>query len=551
MRSFEVVAMDFVPLVNSVIAQTTTPSEVITPLASDGLVGAALKLLSENWQSWLVAMLVLAAVYYFVRRIGDRLFGRLEETMFSNWRLALLGTTGLVLSLASGWTTWDGMRNFTGEPALSFMITFGIQGVMLIVAWLIGESFATGMNATGTQKAVNTVEITAGALIGLFIVALTVYLVLMGKMPFGVQQLLYVALFLAVATLVVLFQADIAQPYLQSSRIIVRNAVLWVMFLSCMATSVFFSFDSLFSTIFPQQERERAAQLRAENQVSGILADIGQTVATERLNETQRLFQTEGWQSYDRQLSQLASIAQGSQADIERFFTSKIEERRAAIAEQQDRQASAESQQGALATQKVRVQDELQRAQARRPGLGAEVAQRRQAIVQINQRIDEQRAIMLAEEKGVEGSGKAGRGPRWREARGQLARIQAELQVAEERLRGPRDRLAAVDRRISTMKSELALIDGQLGKLRGEAQTAEQRIAAAERTKESDEALLQVDPARILPAFDKARIEFRQDPTRAGLISVRNQCQALLGALLSVEATKDRVAAIDCDPKTA
>ena len=47
--------------------------------------------------------------------------------MFSNWRLALLGSAALLLSFAGGWTTWDGMRNFTQEPLLSGMITFGIQ----------------------------------------------------------------------------------------------------------------------------------------------------------------------------------------------------------------------------------------------------------------------------------------------------------------------------------------------------------------------------------------------------------------------------------------
>ena len=73
-------------------------------------------------------------------------FGHLLVQAFTtNWQLSLLASTALVLSLASGWTTWDGMRNFTGEPVLSFMITFGIQGVMLIIAWIIGESFATGM----------------------------------------------------------------------------------------------------------------------------------------------------------------------------------------------------------------------------------------------------------------------------------------------------------------------------------------------------------------------------------------------------------------------
>ena len=72
--------------------------------------------------------------------------------MFSNWQLALLGATAIALSLASGYTTFDGLRNFTSAPLLSVLIAFGIQGVMLIVAWLIGESFATGMNQRSARR---------------------------------------------------------------------------------------------------------------------------------------------------------------------------------------------------------------------------------------------------------------------------------------------------------------------------------------------------------------------------------------------------------------
>ena len=101
---------------------------------------------STQLLSALLFMSFIGAVGLFVRRIWARAANTIEDTIFTNWRLALLAATGIVLSLASGWTTWDGMRNFTNEPTLSLMITFGIQGVMLIVAWLIGESFATGMS---------------------------------------------------------------------------------------------------------------------------------------------------------------------------------------------------------------------------------------------------------------------------------------------------------------------------------------------------------------------------------------------------------------------
>lgn len=538
--------MDLVPVVNGVVAQTGGVAETVGPQLETVL--AALR---ENWVSWLLLSVFAFGLLVFLRSVGKRLVGGFEASLFDNWRLALLGLTGLVLSLASGWTTWDGMRNFTGEPALSFMITFGIQGVMLIVAWLIGESFATGMHARGPGSSVQRLELVIGTFIGVLIVAGIVYLYVAGRLPFTTEQLAYGVLILGAVALVFLFQSELARPYLQSSRIIVRNAVLWVMFLACMATSVFFSFDSLFSTIFPAEERARAAELRAQNQVSGILADIGQTIATEELQETQRLFQTDGWRQYEQQLDNLARVAQGSQDDIEAYFVQKLEERQRAINEQENRKASAESQQAAMKTRKTQLTEELSRLKAERPGIATAVVQQVQVVSEVRRRMDEQRAIMLAEEKGVEGSGKAGRGPLWRAARAQLARIEAELQVAQERLRGPRERLERVDRRISAIQGELAQLDGELAKLQGEALTAEQRILAAQKSKEADEVMANLDPARILPDFDKAKIAFRQQPTRKRLNTLRTQCQNLIGALSAVEATKDRVRAIDCDPKQA
>ena len=76
----------------------------------------------------------------------------------------------------------------------------------------------------------------------------------------------------------------------------------------CMATSVFFSFDSFFTSIFPQSERVRAAELRAQNQVAGIVADIEQTIAARRATLAETLFTTEAWTGYEANLD---NIAQG------------------------------------------------------------------------------------------------------------------------------------------------------------------------------------------------------------------------------------------------
>ena len=102
--------------------------------------------------------------------------------IFGNWQLALLAATSVILSLASGWTTWDGLRNFTKEPVLSMMATFGIQGVMLITSWLIGETFARGAtgeterdrNQSGRDRAMETAHSSFPLLIGAIILGLLV-----------------------------------------------------------------------------------------------------------------------------------------------------------------------------------------------------------------------------------------------------------------------------------------------------------------------------------------------------------------------------------------
>src|SRR5262245_3663560 len=98
-------------------------------------------------QNYLLLLSAIALLILF-RRTGifARIRGGIETALRDNWQLTLLASTGIALSLASAYTTWDGLRNFTRAPLLSLAIAFGIQGVMLIVAWLIGESFAVGMN---------------------------------------------------------------------------------------------------------------------------------------------------------------------------------------------------------------------------------------------------------------------------------------------------------------------------------------------------------------------------------------------------------------------
>src|SRR4029079_16047373 len=126
---------------------------------------------------------------------------------------------------------------------------------------------------------------------------------------------------------------DISTPYVQSLRLIVKNAVLWVMFLAAMAASVFFSFDSHFNAIFAAEQRKRAAEIRTTNQIGGVVADIGAVTQKRQIEEAERLFDTEGWKAYDKQLASLSQAAQGAQGEIEKYYVQLMEARRGALAQ--------------------------------------------------------------------------------------------------------------------------------------------------------------------------------------------------------------------------
>jgi len=535
---------------------------------ADGALAVLGSISAETWRSLLVLLLILAALVYALRANGfvARVWKIIQEVMLTNWQLALLGTAAIVLSLASGWRTWDGMRNFTNEPLLSLMITFGIQAVMLIVAWLIGESFATGMSqqVDGSKRERTSADAIIGMVLGLAISGAVFYWLLhvsgavswtrTADLSFDWSRFATVAMYFAIALLITAAIAysfirggELAIPYVRGTRVIARNVVLWVMFLACMGTSVFFSFDSFFSVIFPEEQRKRAADLRAQNQVSGILSDIGATIASRRVTEAARLFETAEWQHYDAQLSELTRRAQASSREIEAYFLQQLEQRRKAIAEQQERKATAQSGQAGLLTRKTALTEELARARGERPRLAAEYARHKSELDAKAREVDEKRVEALAEERGVEGTGKQGRGPVYRQRMAELQRLQDEYGIKEERTKDAEKRLRDVEARIAQLERELATIDGDLAKLASEMEAADQLIRAAQETGGDGEAKL--DPNHMLPLFAQARADFRQEPSAEKLATVEQLCSQIMAALASTPATEERARGIDCSPK--
>jgi len=523
-------------------------------------------------QSLLIfAIILIGSAYLYFTPDGRKLREHLGETIFANWRLGLLGATGLVLSLASGWTTWDGMRNFTKEPVLSLMITFGIQGVMLIVAWLIGESFATGMNykpSSSSQRgrSFNFVEPAIGTIIGVFLFAAIVLLILKqtwadeyvatdGTWTGAGGYLLPTGLLIAVVAILFLLALimnsgrDIAGNYLQAMRIIIRSAVLWVMFLACMATSVFFSFDSLFSTIFPKQERARAAELRAQNQVAGVITDIATITARRQLEEQDRLFLTEDWKVYDLTLEKLVGVAREAPKALQDYFEDKVRSQQSLVAQRQQEKASAESQQVRLKQRTAILNTTISRAREAVTQLSPVVNELKGDIFSKDREIVVKKAEAEAEAGGIGVTARSGRGPKYREIVAQMRILQEQKKNLQLQLSEYEKRLTKSRKDIAQAEAELSTAQGELATLKGRAQTADQLIQLAEMPASQNES--EFDPTSGLRQLERARVAFRQTPEQEALSRIQGLCNSLVGAMSQVPALKPKAVQFDCDPGQA
>ena len=294
----------------------------------------------------------------------------------------------------------------------------------------------------------------------------------------------------------------------------------------------------------------RAAEIRAINQVSGIVADIGDTATRRRIAEADALFKSQAWASYERELEKVVRLASVAPEKIREEMVRALREQETRIARLEEQRANASGGQAGLAQRKTSLGEELSRLTAERPEVAVAVQEQKTVVNGIERRADEQRAKVMAEEKGVEGSGKAGRGQFWRAAREEEGKMQAELQVARERLKGHETRLTGIDRRIGTVRAEIAQIDGDLAKLSGEAETAQRMIAVA-KTAGSGDRQEMTDPSATASALERERQLFRQKPEQATLANLQTLCATMQGVSMKVASLRNDAAAIDCDPKQA
>ncbi len=491
---------------------------------------------------------------------------KLIADLFKNWRLTLLGITGVVLSVASGWTTFDGMTNFTGNGVLSLLITFGIQGVMLVTAWLIGESFATGATGEAARnkqsnstlfdmvKKAFYLSLTASLM---FICAwfLARYILQYDTAAFqqtsseNIFSILIVlgSIFAVALCLIIFSNAEIIGPYARGVRIILAHIPLWVMFLCCMTTSVFFSFDSLFSSIFPAQERMRAGELRAQGQVAGLIADLEALIKKRRNELSAKLFVNQSWKNYEKDLGHLVDTVRKAPDAIEDQVVARMKERQAALAQEREKLTGAKSEQSNLTLERQRLIAQKSRLEDQLPKQRSYVEELEDQKRTKTGEIAQKRAIAEAEAKGVGETGRVGRGPIFRQLNKEVTRINIEIQAIDEQLRSASQSLDELENRHIELNAKVVQIDRDIARLSSLEKSARERINLQQELGQISSGV-SLDTTGGLKVLEQELNSFRQQPLRQTLINIQQSCVSLIQAVGEIEVLKEKTGDINCNP---
>ncbi|MEM7619456.1 MAG: hypothetical protein AAF228_03170 [Pseudomonadota bacterium] len=501
------------------------------------------------------------------------LLSDLYVSFFSNWRLMLLGLTGLVLSLASGWTTFDGINNFTKSSVLSFMITFGIQGVMLVTAWLIGESFAIGLsknNGGGRDKVAATsvpsvayVFRKSGQLVfTILVLLLSAFILAKFALDYDIADMQYafsegahigisiLGAILAFAVFVVLFSSfEIIGAYARGLRIILGHLPLWLMFLSCMATSVFFSFDSLFNTIFPENERARAGELRVQRQIGGMLADIEVRLEKKYAEMSAALLKSPVWGNYEKQLKNLEGLAQKAPAEIDAQSLRLLEQQRASLSQHEQSLSEARARKQNLVIEHDQLVGSLKRLEVEKTKVQQQVFQLEAKQRTLLRALANDKAAAKAEVKGVGASGREGRGPKYRQLQKKVVKSQIEIDALTVQITSARQALEVLNQRRQFERPQLLQIKREISAFEVQETSAEQTIALRQDSR-VDGQKLKDSIEQDLKTLVQDLSVFRQEPKLELLTQAQNACGRLVRALHSIGTLKPDLLGINCTPKT-
>jgi len=422
--------------------------------------------------------------------------------------LALMGATAVALSIASGVTTFYGMYAFTRQWLLCLLVTFGIQVLMLVLAWRIGDVYATSVHRGASATPITPYWGPFAWLAGLY--------------------------------------SHVRRSF------IIRNLLLIASFMVCLAISVFFSFDSLYSTISPPDQRKVAAEVTARTAVQQISADIAISLENRQNKLAADLTTGADWQTFEKRIVGVIQVA--TDPNVEKRRQERERERIGQIEAERQRANTAAADRERLTRERQRLGAELQRIVGDRVALEAKVRESDERITAKKQEVDAKRAQREEERRTGRGEAQKGEGPRFRALGVELDKLEAQLKELQAAARAPAEELSRVDTRRKAVEAELKLVEDSLAKA---SSIAAPEPAPSPANGTPTDKISQVAPASTDEAvasaktLDRALANLRDRHTQQEWEIVVSQCGAIVQLLANTPDFRERARDLDCSPPPA
>lgn len=316
-------------------------------------------------------------------------------------------------------------------------------------------------------------------------------------------------------------------------------------FLICLATSVFFSWVSLFETINDAETQERTRTTRMHRVVEEVVVETQSRAEAERRRLGQALLAAPAYQNWLLQLDATAQAALGAQSALDAARDAEAARISAKIQEIEGERAALLKAAAGAKARSAAAEREVQRLEGGRAdlierikGLRGEVDAARVAVVSKD-------GEMQAEERGGASGGGTGRGPVWRALRDEKAILQAALDTKIKLLEDAEATLGDADQRAEELRVEIAEAQAgggsaELGLVEARLTQMNERVGAIKAGERSDVAAeiaaMRGDLARFETSFEIAVFD------RAAA-----RCETLLDTMKSVPTTRGAAASLNCE----
>ncbi|MGE0381735.1 MAG: hypothetical protein AB7O90_12930, partial [Hyphomicrobium sp.] len=467
----------------------------------------------------------------------------MSNYFIGNWRLILLAVTSVVLSLASGWTTWDGMSNFTRAPALSFLITFGVQGVMLISAWMLGESIVNRFR-TRHPLARGFIWIAAGLMVVGVMLTFARPTEALAIFEFIRTHVLLLSTLLVAAVALATLAIWKGRAATNPVRAVLNTLMLAFMFFACMAISVFFSFDSLFAAVFPQEERQRASEIRVKSESDTILAELLDAAQKGQLALRARVLSGAAWRDYASGLDALRARLERAEAKLgvkAQALTSQLHDEKQQVLQRKIELTAIK----AKAERDEQIgKKSLEDSRKAMGVLKTALTDIDKQIFDLAQQISNKETEARAEELGLGETNRAGRGPRYRALDAQVETLHLEQQ----RLQADKDihanKIAKLAAEIERSEKDVLAKTIALGQL-------EQQIGDARVESQGSPTIANERQQQALnekrDALATARNAYMQSVSQDALDTLERACRDGVSEIGLV--VPDEQSAVSCSPK--